>query len=269
MNYYEHHLGDYVRDTAHLSLLQDGAYHRLLAAYYIRERALPTEHDQCFKLARCKNVSERKAVLAVLKEFFRLEPDGYHQKRADEQIAEYQDGEPDREQKRENDKERKRRSRERRRALFADLRAHGITPHFDSSMADLEAQLSRVRSRVTNGNSETGVTRDQPVTGRGQDADRTATQSHPPIPSPNVSNPLPPFEKGATPRNRRSQRRSEADEALKAWSELVASGGVYRDDRVKEAVAAIGGYSRIRMRTEFEEPKIRKEFVEAYVSVHV
>jgi len=25
MNYYEHHLGDYVRDTAHLSMLEDGA----------------------------------------------------------------------------------------------------------------------------------------------------------------------------------------------------------------------------------------------------
>lgn len=41
MNFYEHHLGDYMRDTAHLSMIEDAAYRRLLDAYYIREAPLP------------------------------------------------------------------------------------------------------------------------------------------------------------------------------------------------------------------------------------
>ena len=32
MNYYERHLGDYARDTAHLSMMEHGAYGLLLAA---------------------------------------------------------------------------------------------------------------------------------------------------------------------------------------------------------------------------------------------
>jgi uncharacterized protein YdaU (DUF1376 family) len=188
MNYYEHHLGDYIRDTAHLSMLEEGAYRRLLDAYYVRELPLPADKRECCKLARCSNAAERKAVNAVLEEFFRLKSDGYHQKRADEQLAEYQAGEPDREAKRQNSKERKQRSRERRRALFEELRSYGITPSFDASISSLESQLSR----VTSGNGHTDVTRDQdvtgtrdgPVTGQGQDGDGTATQSHPPVPIP-------------------------------------------------------------------------------------
>lgn len=182
MNYYEHHLGDYIRDTAHLSMLEDGAYRRLLSVYYVREMPLPAEHRECFKLARCTSTAERKAVQAVLEEFFTCEQDGYHQKRADEVIAAYHELEPEREQKRENGKERKRRSRERRRWVFEQLRAHGITPSFDSPMSELESQLSR----VTGLNGHSLVTR--LVT-----RDGTASQSHSPVPlpSPNL-NPPPP-----------------------------------------------------------------------------
>jgi len=188
MNYYEHHLGDYIRDAAHLSMIQEGAYRRLLDAYYAREKPLPSDKRECCKLARCSNLTERKAVDAVLGEFFKLKSDGYHQKRADEQIAEYQAGEPDREAKRENNKERKQRSRERRRALFEELRSHGITPSFDSSMSYLESQLSR----VTKGNGHTGVTRDRDVTSGvtegvtdvGRPHSGTATHSHSPFPLP-------------------------------------------------------------------------------------
>jgi len=50
MNYYQHHLGDYLRDTAHLSMLEDGAYRRLIDAYYIRERPLPGELREVYRL---------------------------------------------------------------------------------------------------------------------------------------------------------------------------------------------------------------------------
>jgi len=91
MNYYEHHLGDYLRDTAHLSMLEDCAYRRLLDAYYARERALPADVRECCKLARASTKQERDAVAYVLREFFVLQDDAYHQSRADKEIARFQD----------------------------------------------------------------------------------------------------------------------------------------------------------------------------------
>jgi uncharacterized protein YdaU (DUF1376 family) len=89
VNYYEHHLGDYMRDTAHLSMLEDAAYRRLLDAYYVRERALPADLRECYKLARASTKPEREAVAYVLREFFTLGDDGHHQGRADAEIARF------------------------------------------------------------------------------------------------------------------------------------------------------------------------------------
>lgn len=89
MNYYEHHLGDYMRDTAHLSMLEDAAYRRLLDAYYVREKPLPADLRECYKLARATTKPEREAVAYVLREFFTLGDDGHHQGRADEEIARF------------------------------------------------------------------------------------------------------------------------------------------------------------------------------------
>ena len=89
MNYYEHHLGDYMRDTAHLSMLEDAAYRRLLDAYYVREKPLPADLRECYKLARASSKQEREAVAYVLREFFTLGDDGHHQARADEEIAKF------------------------------------------------------------------------------------------------------------------------------------------------------------------------------------
>lgn len=90
MNYYEHHLGDYLRDTVHLTMLEDGAYHRLLGAYYSREKPLPASLAECCKLARAVTKPERDAVKLVLAEFFTLADDGYHQDRTDKEIARFQ-----------------------------------------------------------------------------------------------------------------------------------------------------------------------------------
>jgi uncharacterized protein YdaU (DUF1376 family) len=90
VNYYEHHLGDYAKDAAHLSLIEDGAYRRLLDAYYTREQALPGDVKLCCKLARANTKAERDAVKYVLGEFFDLREDGYHQNRADAEIARFQ-----------------------------------------------------------------------------------------------------------------------------------------------------------------------------------
>ena len=87
MNYYRHHIGDYLRDTAHLSMLEDAAYRRLLDLYYMREQSIPADHAAVCRLVRAREDDERSAVRVVLEEFFTLEPDGWHQKRADCEIA--------------------------------------------------------------------------------------------------------------------------------------------------------------------------------------
>jgi uncharacterized protein YdaU (DUF1376 family) len=160
MNYYEHHLGDYMRDAGHLSMTEDGAYRRLIEAYYSREAPLPLDIAECQKLARCVTAADKKAVAYVLGKFFQRREDGYHQKRCDEEIAAYLEGEPERENKRENNKERKRRSRQRRAELFETLRGHGVTMHYRASISELEAELSRVTSHANERDASRGVTRD-------------------------------------------------------------------------------------------------------------
>jgi uncharacterized protein YdaU (DUF1376 family) len=91
LNYYEHHLGDYMRDTAHLSMVEDCAYRRLLDAYYGREKPLPADLRDCCKLARATSKGERDAVAYVLREFFQLAEDGHHQGRADAEIERFKD----------------------------------------------------------------------------------------------------------------------------------------------------------------------------------
>lgn len=91
MNYYEHHLGDYAAATAHLSWDEDMAYTRLLRAYYHHEKPLPPDAKDCYRIARATSSSQKKAVDVVLREFFDLQPDGWHQKRCDEEISRFQD----------------------------------------------------------------------------------------------------------------------------------------------------------------------------------
>lgn len=90
MNYYEHHIGDYAAATAHLSLLEDAIYSRLLRRYYLQEEPLPVEVRQVARLAGARTPEEVEAVEVVLAEFFVQEADGWHNKRADEEIKRYQ-----------------------------------------------------------------------------------------------------------------------------------------------------------------------------------
>lgn len=85
MNYYKRHLGDYARDTGHLSALEHGIYTLLLDWYYTNERPIPQE--KAFRIAR----GNREETQTVLSEFFELTPDGWKHARADREIAEYKE----------------------------------------------------------------------------------------------------------------------------------------------------------------------------------
>ena len=91
MNYFEHHLGDYDGATAHLSWLEDCAYRRLICLYYRNESPIPADLKQACRLVRAATKPERDAVEQVLREFFELRDDGWHQERCDQEIARYQE----------------------------------------------------------------------------------------------------------------------------------------------------------------------------------
>lgn len=83
MNYWKRHIGDYARDTAHLSQGQVGAYDLLLDWYYANERPLPSDPEDVYRITRAFTKDERKNA-AKARAFF--DADGRH-KRCDEEIA--------------------------------------------------------------------------------------------------------------------------------------------------------------------------------------
>lgn len=89
MNYYERHIGDYLKDTAHLSLLEHGIYSRLLDVYYTREGAIPV--GQVERLIGVRSKDEKAALVNVLGEFFTVDADMLKHRRCDREIARYQD----------------------------------------------------------------------------------------------------------------------------------------------------------------------------------
>jgi len=85
LNYYERHLGDYAKDTAHLSMLEHGAYSLLMDRYYATEQGIPA--DQAHRVARARTKEEKAAVDAVLAEFFTLNDGVWTKNRIEEEIA--------------------------------------------------------------------------------------------------------------------------------------------------------------------------------------
>lgn len=89
MNYYERHIGDYLKDTAHLSLLEHGVYTRLMDVYYTREGAIPA--GEVARLIGARSKDEREALQAVLGEFFILADGSHSQTRCECEIARFKD----------------------------------------------------------------------------------------------------------------------------------------------------------------------------------
>mgnify|MGYP002738035196 CR=1 FL=1 len=85
MNFYPRHLGDYAKDTGHLSLAAHGAYTLLLDRYYATER--PIGREEAFRICHAITKAEKAAVSQVLSEFFLWADGAYRNKRADEEIA--------------------------------------------------------------------------------------------------------------------------------------------------------------------------------------
>lgn len=88
MNYFELYPGDYLRDTTRLTLLEHGAYLRLLIAYYGDEQPLPGKDAELFTIAGAVTAADKEAVRKVAAKFFPVCSDGLRRKnRVEEEIA--------------------------------------------------------------------------------------------------------------------------------------------------------------------------------------
>jgi uncharacterized protein YdaU (DUF1376 family) len=187
MNYYEHHLGDYDSNTVHLSWTEDIAYRRMICIYYRTEKPLPVDIKQIYRLTRASSKQEREAVDTVLAEFFVQHDDGWHNDRCDNEIALYREGDAERELKAAHEKERMRRHREERSRLFAELRAIGITPKWDTPVTQLR-DILKARSNAPE--TRTGEEQEQSCNAPAT-ANHTHTHTHIPILKPSQDALLP------------------------------------------------------------------------------
>ena len=76
-----------MRDTAHLSIMEHGAYNIMLDHCYATEKPLPGDFDALYRLCRAMSKPEQEAVRKVVRGFFVLKDDEYHNPRADREIA--------------------------------------------------------------------------------------------------------------------------------------------------------------------------------------
>ncbi len=90
MNFYRRFIGDYSRDTGHLSLAHHGAYTLLLDAYYATEKPLPIDYVALYRIARAHGPAEQRAVREVADEFFPVSDGARRNKRADRQLPDEQ-----------------------------------------------------------------------------------------------------------------------------------------------------------------------------------
>jgi len=144
VNYYDHHIRDYDAATAHLTWDEDMAYTRLIRWYYRKEMPVPADLKEACRQVRASTKTQRDAVAAVLKEFFVLREDGWHQETCDDAIAAFQAGEPEREVKKANEDNRLRRHRDERARLFKIITDAGQHASWNIKMDDLRAMASRV-----------------------------------------------------------------------------------------------------------------------------
>lgn len=233
VNYYEHHIGDYDKNTSHLTACEDGIYSRLIRRYYDKERPLDADAAEVKRIARARSKEERAAVDAVLREFFHLEADGWHHDKCDQVIAAYQAGEPEREAKKKNEDTRLARHRQERAELFAVINAAGQHMAWNCPIADLRAAAERIK----NGTATLPASIPATPAATAPATPATATQS--PIPNPHY--PLPTTQDTEKPP--KPPRGGRAAIGLLAWIEQARVKGekpIPEDDPVFVYAGQVG-----------------------------
>jgi len=83
MHYYQHHIGDFIKDTANLDDHQLATYLRMIWTYYTEEKPINSDiEDLAFALR-----SDEKTVRLLLRHYFIETPDGWAHSRCDREIS--------------------------------------------------------------------------------------------------------------------------------------------------------------------------------------
>lgn len=87
MHYYQHHIGDFIKDTSFLTNEEVGIYMKLIWLYYDTEKPLPNE----LKTLSLKVGARDKEFVVhdILVNFFVLQENEWHHTRCDKEILEY------------------------------------------------------------------------------------------------------------------------------------------------------------------------------------
>jgi uncharacterized protein YdaU (DUF1376 family) len=91
LHYYTFNIGDYRRDTTHLTLLEHGIYRQLIDTYYLSEQPLCADHATLMRTHCVRTEEEQKALESVLKDFFDLVDGVYRHKGCDKNIGQYRE----------------------------------------------------------------------------------------------------------------------------------------------------------------------------------
>lgn len=89
MHYYRFNIGDYRRDTAHLSLLEHGIYRQLIDSYYLSEKPLSLDISSLMRTHCVRNADEKDALEYILKTFFVQREEGYFHVGCEKVLHEY------------------------------------------------------------------------------------------------------------------------------------------------------------------------------------
>ena len=87
MHYYQHHIGDFIKDTSFLTNEEVGIYLKLLWIYYDSEKPLPDSLDILSMKVACRD--NKSDLLGILETFFILKDGFWHHTRCDIEIADY------------------------------------------------------------------------------------------------------------------------------------------------------------------------------------
>lgn len=86
--WYPRYPGDYLRDTADLSLVEHGIYSLLLDTYYATGKPLPADYYALYRIVGATKISEKEAVQRISNRFFAQNGDGHrHNNRADRELT--------------------------------------------------------------------------------------------------------------------------------------------------------------------------------------
>lgn len=89
MHYYQFNIGDYRRDTAHLSRVEHGIYRDLIDWYYLDEKPIPLETQLVIRRLRLGSKEEATALQNVLTDFFVRTEEGWVHTKITGDIDEY------------------------------------------------------------------------------------------------------------------------------------------------------------------------------------